>query len=485
MKNTNQVMPKTGFGAARAVLCMALAIGVAGTAGAVSPLLKEFEDAFIRLHEEVRPCVVNIDTKGSVPTEGFDPDQLEDLFRFFGLPQPKGAPNFRQRLPIRQGTGSGFIIDKEGHIITNNHVVEGAAEIVVRLWDGSEYDAKRVGTDRDTDIAVIKIDADVDLPVAKLGDSETLKVGQFVVATGSPRGFEGSLSFGHISALGRSKLRLRGLRFQDFIQTDAAINLGNSGGPLCNIDGEVIGINVAIVLGANSLGFAIPINTAKEILSELISEGEVTRGYLGVGISDVDQLVADGLGLEDTKGALVERVMPDTPAERAGLKPYDIIRKVNDDVVEDADDVIRLISIQSPGSTVSIEVWRDEKAVTKKVELEKWMGAESMAPPDKEILGLRVQTLTAETAEQLGLDPGTRGVVITDIEPGSTAHEAGLAPGEVITEVAREPVATADEFFERVREHAKPGKGLLLGLIRRDGESDITAIKVPKDAELE
>ena len=247
----------------RHFVLMVLCVFTAGSAFALSPVLKEMEDAFVRLHEELRPCVVNIDSKGASKQGDIDPDQLHDLFRFFGMPSPEQGPNMpRMKMPPRVATGSGFIYDKEGHIVTNNHVVDGADEITVKLWNEKEYTAKVIGRDPDTDLAVIKIDPDVDLPVARIGDSDALKVGQFAIAVGSPRGFEGSFSFGHISALGREELSLPGLRFQNFIQTDAAINLGNSGGPLCNLDGEVIGISIAIVYGANSLGFAIPSNTA-------------------------------------------------------------------------------------------------------------------------------------------------------------------------------------------------------------------------------
>ena len=232
-----------------AVACAAILL--AGGAQAMSPLLRDIEDAFVRLNEEVRPCVVNINTKGAAEEEGGAmPEGYEDLFRFFGMPSPHGGQGMPMPRQMRMSTGSGFIYDKEGHIITNNHVVQGAAEITVKLWDGKEYPAKLVGADPDTDLAVIKIEATEDLPVVKMGDSSKLKVGQFAVALGSPRGLEGSLSYGHISALGRENLddlRRQGLRFQNLIQTDAAINLGNSGGPLTNIEGDVIGINVAIV----------------------------------------------------------------------------------------------------------------------------------------------------------------------------------------------------------------------------------------------
>lgn len=468
------------------VMTVLLAVCLAGAAGARSEILKELEDSFIRLHEELRPCVVNIDTEGSLTQfpegQGF-PEGMEDLFRFFG---PFGDRiNPKQRMPRTRGTGSGFIYDKEGHIVTNNHVVEGADEIVVRLMNGKEYDAEVVGRDPDTDLAVIKIEAEEDLPVARLGVSADLKVGQFAIAVGSPRGFEGSFSFGHISALGRENLAglaAQGLRFQNLIQTDAAINLGNSGGPLVNIDGEVIGINIAIVWGANNLGFAIPIDTAKEIVPQLISGGKVTRGYLGVQIMDARDF-ADSLGLPDNKGAFVKQVQDGTPAERAGIQTYDVIRKVNNEEIEDANDLVKTISAFAPGASVTLEVWRDEKLVQVKVDLDEWSPQELTPARGRETLGLRVQPLVPELAQRLGLDEGVEGVVVSEVLPGSAAEDAGLAEGDVIIEVARKPVSNPQEFHGRLEEVATPGKSVMIRYIRAGRDPDITVIKVPKAAE--
>ena len=266
------------------VLGWAVVFAVAlAPAGARSPILREIEDSFVRLHEEVRPCVVSIQVQGPATAESNE--GLDELHQFFGLPVPeKGQP---EEAP--EATGSGFIYDTEGHIVTNNHVIANATRIEAILSSGKRYEATVVGTDPDTDLAVIKIETDEILTLARLGDSSLLKVGQFAIAMGSPRGFEGSLSFGHISALGRNNLwglQAQGIRFQNLIQTDAAINLGNSGGPLCNIDGEVVGINIAIIWGANSIGFAIPVNEVKNIVPDLIADGKVTRGFLGVHIDD-------------------------------------------------------------------------------------------------------------------------------------------------------------------------------------------------------
>lgn len=468
------------------LLAALVAAGTMQSAGARTEMLRELEDAYVRLHEEVRPCVVNIDTKGSMaePGEGMDPESLEELFRFFGpFNSPHGNP--MQRMPRTRATGSGFIYDKEGHIVTNSHVVDAADEITVRLWDGKEYPATVVGNDPDTDLAVIKIEATEDLPVAKLGDSSLLKVGQFAIALGSPRGFEGSLSFGHISALGRDNLAglaAQGLRFQNLIQTDAAINLGNSGGPLVNIDGEVVGINIAIVYGANSLGFAIPVNTAKEIVPQLISGGKVTRGYLGVQIMDAKEF-ADSLGLPDGVGAFVKQVQPGTPAEKAQLQTYDVIRKVNGETIDDATDLVSTISAVPPGQEATLEVWRDGQTIEVKVNLDEWNPAEAQSEHGKASLGVRVQDITPEIGERLGLEEGQQGVLVTDVEAGSVAEDAGLMQGDVIIEVARKPVTSSAEFHSIMEANAQPGKSVMIRLIRQGRDPDIVVLKVPAEKE--
>ncbi len=476
------------------IVVVALSLVLAGSGYALSPVLKEMEDAFIKLHEELQPCVVNIETKGNAaPGEGeMDMDNYNELFRFFGVPMQPGPngpngpnmpnmPNKPHRMP-RMATGSGLIYDKEGHVITNNHVVENADQITVKMWNKKEYPAKVVGRDPDTDLAVLKIEAEGDLPVARLGDSEGLKVGQFAIAIGSSRGLEGSFSFGHISALGRDELRLPGLRFQNFIQTDAAINLGNSGGPLCDLDGEVIGISIAIVYGANSLGFAIPINTAKDIIPKLIGQGKITRGYLGVGIVNVDSF-AESVGLPDKLGAFVKNVQPGTPAERAGIKAYDVLRKVNGVPIENAAALVGKISEIAPGTPAKVEIWRDKATLEVDVTLDEWAGSVKEATHGKAMLGLRVENVTPELAERLRLRPGTVGAIVTEVESGSTAEDARppIGQGDIIVEIAQKPVKNAEDFYRLIKENAQPGKSLLIGFIRAGGEQDITVIKVPKE----
>lgn len=459
-------------------LLLALVLAATGTAWAQQNVLHEMERAYVRLHEQVGPAVVNIETKGPPRRVG---NQFEEFFHFFGVPMP----DEQQRAPRPRGQGSGFIYNKDGHIITNNHVVEGAKEITVRLWNGEEYEgAEVVGRDPEGDLAVIKIEPREDLPVATLGDSDSLKVGQFAIAIGSARGFEGTVSFGHISAVGREGLpglRAQGLTFQNLIQTDAAINLGNSGGPLCNIDGEVVGINTAIVWGANSIGFAIPVNTAKRVVPQLIDKGKVTRGYLGVAIEDAKSFVdVPELALPDEKGAIVTEVQPDTPAAEAGLETYDVIRKVNGSEIESAADLVRTISGFMPGTTVTLELWRDQEAVTVEVALKERDLVPVGREEEQEALGLTVRSLTPEVVERLEVDPDVEGVLVTRVEPGTPAEEARLRAGDIITEVAKQPVTSPDDFFDTVREHGQPGKQLLLRFVRGGGNPRITTIEVPE-----
>lgn len=467
-----------------AVVALALFASQVASAQAVSPVLKQIEQSFANITDMVRPYVVNIDTRSTAKGGGEDMQQFEDIFKFFGIPfqQPEGGVPQPRRLRI--GQASGFIYDTQGHIVTNNHVVEGAEEITVGLASGDQYPATVVGTDPDTDLAVIKINTEGrQLPVAPLGDSDKLEVGQYAIAAGSPRGFEGSFSFGHISALGRDLNLPENIRFQDFIQTDAAINLGNSGGPLCNIEGEVIGINIAIVWGANSLGFAIPINTAKNIVPLLISEGKIVRGYLGVRVMPVTEY-AEALGLPDKTGAFVAEVPSGTPAEKAGIEPYDVIRKVNGEPITSPQDLIRVISALKPGTTATITVWRDGQLKDIKVTLAEFPTERekvAKAEQGKETLGLRLQNLSAETAQRLQLPSGTQGVIVVGVSPNSPAEDAGLTQGDVIVEVAQRKVNNLDEFQKTLKERAQPGKPLLLGVIRPNGQKTIIVLQVPKD----
>ncbi len=459
-----------------------LLLAVVGAVMAQGPLLKDIEAGFVQLHEQMGPCVVNIDTEGS----SFGGGEMEFFRQFFNTP---GAPEEKPESPAPhplfkpRGQGSGFIFDKHGHIVTNNHVVENAESITVKLWNGKEYPATVAGADPESDLAVIKIEPEEELAVARLGDSDTLKVGQFAMAIGSARGFEGSTSFGHISAVGREGLRglsMQGLTFQNLIQTDAAINLGNSGGPLCNIAGEVIGVNTAIVWNANSIGFAIPINTVKNTVPQLISGGKVTRGYLGVAIDDAKDF-ADAVGLPDKTGAIVKRVQPGTPAERANLQVYDVLRKIDGETVQGAEDLVRRISSFAPGASITLEVWRDEKALEVPVQLrERELYA---VQPDREqyILGMRLRPVTKELLEKLGLPPETEGILVTGIKPDSPAVDAKLMDGDILLEVARQRVKNPGDLLEVLKSQGAPGKALLVQFVRGKNEPDITTLRIPKE----
>lgn len=463
-------------------------------------LLHQVEEEFVKLHDQLRPSVVNIDIKGKTPDQEENglgiqgiPEDFFRFFRFFGvpvpnMPGPKGGRPFL--FPPIRGTGSGFIYDTQGHIITNNHVVEDASEIKVRLYNGNEYDAKIVGRDPEADVAVIKIEPKEPLVPVRLGDSDKLRVGQLVMAMGSPRGLEGTVSFGHVSALGReglSDLAAQGLTFQNLIQTDAAINLGNSGGPLVNIDGEVIGINVAIVAGANSIGFAIPVNTARSVVPVLIEKGKVSRGYLGVSIRDAKDFEArETLNLPDNDGALVNDVQPGTPAEQAGIKPYDVIRKVNGEPTKSAAEVMRKIASYAPGTTVSVEIIRNGQTISIPVtlaerNLELLAQGRGVVSPEEKTLGLSVQNIDPGTRKNLGLDDTVSGVLVTSVDPAGPAAEARLEPGDVILEVGQQPVANTTEFWKQVGKLKQPGKAILLRIRRANGNLEITILRVPKN----
>ncbi len=477
------------------VLCAAALLApISTSAQAIDvDILEEVESAFIRLGEEVRPSVVNIeaDRELEVPRgmrDMPDMDMFDDLFRFFGIPRDEMGPGPQrepQRRPRVPATGSGFIYDEEGHIVTNNHVIRNAENITVRLHNGNEYEAVVVGGDPDTDVAVIKIEApEEELSPVTLGDSDTLQVGQFAVAVGSPQGLEGSLSFGHISALGRDELMLPDpdLRFQNFIQTDAAINLGNSGGPLVNIRGEVIGINTAIVFGADSLGFAIPINLAESVIPELIAEGFVTRGYLGVEIKDARDLAA-GLGMPDEDGAFVERVRENTPADRAGLEPYDVIRSVDGEPIRSATDLVYTISSLPPYETVTLEVWRDEELIEVEVELEVYDRPEevAVAPPEEDHVGLQVEDIPPELAERIAPDFDLDGgVAVSGVDPDGPAYDAGIRRGDIILEIARQTVNSASDYERLINQHAQPGTSTLVRILRGGQQTTVLSLTIPE-----
>lgn len=435
---------------------------------------------FVELAKKMRPVVVNISTtqvsEGRGQPEFGNPFGEDDPFndfwkRFFGGPVPRGPQ--RQR-----SLGSGFIIDADGSILTNNHVVENAQKIVVKLSDEQEYEAKVVGRDQKTDIAVIKINTKNGLTAAGLGDSDNLEVGEWVMAIGNPFGLDSTVTSGIVSAKGR---HIGQGPYDNFIQTDASINPGNSGGPLINLRGEVVGINTAIFSrsGGNiGIGFAIPINLVKELLPQLRGKGKVTRGYLGVLIQKVTPEIAESLGMDRGRGALVANVSKDGPAEKAGVKVGDVITEFDGKEIKDSGDLPIIVARTPVDRKVRMKVLRDKKELQLTVSVGELKDEEVVASaPEKGELGMTVQRLTPQIAESLGLEK-TEGVVVSAVDPGSAADEAGIRRGDVILEVDRKPIRTIDEYKKAVAGIRK-GKGVLL-LVRR-GESTLFLALKPQN----
>ncbi len=453
------------------------AVNLMGEAGNADSRPNQLPD-FVVLAKKLKPLVVNISTtqvsEGRGSHEFSSPFGDEDPFndfwrRFFGGPAPRGQQ--RQR-----SLGSGFIIDGDGSILTNNHVVENAQKIVVKLAaDDQEFEAKVIGRDTKTDIAVIKINAKTNLPAATLGDSDRLEVGEWVVAIGNPFGLDSTVTSGIVSAKGR---HIGQGPYDNFIQTDASINPGNSGGPLINLRGEVIGINTAIFsrTGGNmGIGFAIPINLVKEVLPQLRGKGKVTRGFLGVLIQKVTPEIAESLGMDKGNGALVANVTKDGPADKAGVKVGDVIIEFDGKEVKDSSDLPIIVARTSVDRRARMKVLRDKKEITLTVSVGELKDEEVVASvPEKGELGLTVQRLTPQMAESLGLDK-SEGVVVSAVEPGSTAEEAGIRRGDVIVEVDRKPVRNLDEYKKAVAAIRK-GRGILF-LVRRGDSTLFLALK--------
>ncbi len=366
---------------------------------------------------------------------------FKDFFeRFFGEESPR---EFKQ-----PSVGSGFIIDKSGYVVTNNHVIENADKIVVKLADDHQFDAKVVGRDPNTDIALLKVDSDKDLPFIKLGDSKKLKIGQWVLAIGSPFGLERTVTAGIVSAKGRV---IGSGPYDDFIQTDASINPGNSGGPLLNMDGEVVGINTAIIASASGIGFAIPISLAQGIIAQLKSEGEVTRGWLGVAIQDLTSEMSEYYGLKDRKGVLVADVFKGDPADKAGIRAKDIIIEVNDQKIETSRQLTSMIASLKVGQSAKVEVFRDRKIKTFSIKLAKRDDSKLKAqsapqePKEEEELGIRVAELTAEMAQQFNIEDMS-GVVVVDVASDSKGAEAGIQLGDIIKEINHRIIESVDDY---------------------------------------
>jgi len=454
------------------------------------PLSREVGEhsSFAPVVKKVAPGVVKVFTTTKIHNTAFNgaPDGTDDFFRrFFGDPSQGRMPRREFGTPRQQGIGSGVIATKDGYILTNNHVVDGADEVKVALQDGREFTAKVVGRDPKTDVAVIKIDAK-DLPAVPMADSDKVEVGDVVLAVGNPFGIGQTVTTGIVSATGRAGAI--GLDYEDFIQTDAAINPGNSGGALVDAEGRLIGINTAILSrsgGNQGIGFAVPVNIARDVMGSLVKDGHVTRGYLGVMIQDVNPALEKEFKLKDTQGALVSDVTPKSPAEKAGFQSCDLIREFNGKKVTDSRHLKLEVARIQPGETVPVKILRDGESKTLDVTVKELPGTEHLAKNNDKgqgedtgtLNGVAVADLDSKARQQFELPSTVKGAVVTEVDPNSASAEAGLKPGDVIQEINRKPVKNAEEAVQLTEKGAD--KTTLLK-IWRDGGSRFVVVDESK-----
>ncbi len=442
----------------------------------VSATVPGIQTSFAPIVDKDLPAVVNISSSklvrnsGSVPTIFMDPFFRQFFGDDFGR-QARPPSNAKQT-----GLGSGVIVRADGYILTNNHVIDGATDIDVTLLDKRKFKAKIIGTDSKTDLGVLKIDAK-DLPTLTLGDSTRVRVGDIALAMGQPFGLGQTVTMGIISAKGRNGLGIiEG--YEDFIQTDAAINPGNSGGALVDVRGDLIGINTAILTrnggGNQGVGFAVPINLAHGVMDQMIAHGKVSRGYMGIGLQDIDPTMARQLRMTDLRGVLVNHVEPGSPAEKAGIQGGDVIRDVNGEPAVDTNSLRLRISSMTPGTTVQVKLLRDGAEHTVSLKLVEAPGMVSRATPapgdrgqsSNALDGVQVETLSPQDRQDLRLGSSIQGVVLTDVAPGSPAADAGLQPGDVIQEVNRERIASVSDFDRAIRR--SQGRVLMVLVNRRN-----------------
>ena len=441
-------------------------------------VLRALEDAFVSVADRVTPAVVNVSVKSKRGPEGEAPERQERFREFFG---PEFFERFFRRRPPREdtrATGSGVIVDAQGYILTNNHVVENAESVEVRLSDDRKFKATIVGRDPKTDLAVLKIDAPTGtLPVAVLGDSDKIRAGQWAIAIGNPFGLDRTVTIGHISATGRTQVGVA--TYEAFIQTDASINPGNSGGPLLNIEGKVIGINTAMVSSGQGIGFSIPINMAREIMTQLMTKGRVVRGWLGIVIQELTPELAESFGVKKDSGVLVADVMKDSPAEGAGLKAGDIIVEFNGAPIKSVTDLQKRVAGVEPGRPTPLVVIRDKASTPLSVKIGEQPNDEAVAAePAGETLGLTIEPLTPEASQRFRLTTRS-GVVVTDVAPGSAGEQAGIRPGDAILEINRQPVKDVDTF-RRLIASVKPGETVPVYLQRGGGRNEYVVLSVPE-----
>ena len=468
-------------------LMLALATGLALALAPASPsMARAAPDSFADLADMVSPAVVNITTSTTIaaPTDGGpivpEGSPFEDFFKRFGNPN---APRGPQR---SNALGSGFVISEDGYIVTNNHVIEGADEISIEFFSGKTLDAKLIGTDPKTDIALLKVESDAPLPFVNFGDSNVMRVGDWVMAMGNPLGQGFSVSAGIVSARNRE---LSGT-YDDFIQTDAAINRGNSGGPLFNMDGQVIGVNTAILSpngGSIGIGFSMASNVVAKVVQQLKDFGETRRGWLGVRIQDVTPDVAEAMGLKDPKGALVTDV-PDGPAKDGGVLSGDVIVGFEGTAISDTRDLVRRVADADVGKAVRLEVLREGKTQTLLVTLGRREEAEAtetaaagedpVTPESKDVLGMTLGVLGADQLSDLNLPQGTEGLVVTGLDETGEAYDKGVRAGDVITEAGQQKVASIADLEARISEAKDAGRKSLLLLIRRGADPRFVALSV-------
>jgi serine protease Do len=468
----------------RAFPQFALASG-SGLDGPEVDALERQNKAYERIAESVTPAIVAIQSTQVIKVQQ-SPFMMDPFFRqFFGDMPGMGVPREQRERAL----GSGVIVSGGGYIVTNNHVVAKATSIEVILSDRRTFKGKVVGADPQTDVAVIKIDA-TNLPVVPFGDSSQMKVGDIVMAFGNPFGQYFTVTRGSVSALGRSLSDPGAQKLEDFIQTDAAINPGNSGGALVNVRGQVIGINTAIISGNSGpggeggfvgIGFAIPSNTAKHVMEDLIKTGKVSRGYLGVQIGGLDEALAKQFKIPDISGALVQDVTPGGPADKAGLKNGDVIRKLNGQSVEGSGQLTAMVTNMNPGTEATLNIIRDGQPMTIHITLGERpsnlaVTAGGGAPSEGTLRGVTVQNLTPEIRDQLGLPAGARGVVVANVDPNSPAAQA-LQQGDVIDSINRHPVNSVGDF----NRWAAQAKGQTLLRLNRQGVGQFIVISPSDD----
>src|SRR6188474_2626856 len=441
------------------------------------PLTSSFAD----IAEQLNPAVVNID---ATTRDGSRTRRRLDML-LPDSPDGFGRPSERDREGPRRGAGTGFIIDDAGYILTNHHVIETADRINVRLSDGRTLRAERIGSDPVTDIALIKVTSPRPLPHAPLGDSDALRVGEWVLAIGNPLAYEHTVTVGVVSFIGR---KLFDSSLDRYIQTDAAINFGNSGGPLINSRGEVIGINAAISSRASNIGFAVPSNQASLILPQLREMGRVSRGYIGVALRDVDPDLQRSLGLNSSSGALVQDVTAGSPGARAGLRPYDLIVAVDGKQVVRNDELIQLVAARQPGTSATLQIVRDGRAMNVPVKLaerpvrdpEPDEIDEGARPTSRtgSLLGMLVREIDVEFAARFNLPKGMHGVVVSRVDPMGPAYDADIERGNILLEINRQPVQSIDDF-RRLTANARSGEVMALYLYKPEGpRRELRTVKV-------